>query len=50
MRSITIFTVNPFDVKNFDYILLIRKLDNGHWEVGVYIDDVFLIISERIVC
>ncbi len=39
-RSITTFTIDPFDAKDFDDALSIRKLDNGNWEVGVHIADV----------
>ncbi len=39
-RPITTFTIDPFDAKDFDDALSIRKLDNGHWEVGVHIADV----------
>jgi len=40
MRTITTFTVDPRDAKDFDDALSIRKLDNGLWEVGVHIADV----------
>jgi len=40
MRKITTFTVDPRDAKDFDDALSLRKLDNGHWEVGVHIADV----------
>ncbi|MFM2016388.1 MAG: ribonuclease [Bacteroidota bacterium] len=39
-RSITTFTIDPFDAKDFDDALSIRKLDDGKWEVGVHIADV----------
>ena len=39
-RNITTFTIDPKDAKDFDDALSIRKLDNGHWEVGVHIADV----------
>ena len=39
-RPITTFTIDPFDAKDFDDALSIRKLDNGHWEVGIHIADV----------
>jgi ribonuclease R len=39
-RRVTTFTIDPHDAKDFDDALSLRKLDNGHWEVGVHIADV----------
>lgn len=39
-RNITTFTIDPKDAKDFDDALSIRKLENGHWEIGVHIADV----------
>jgi ribonuclease R len=39
-RKITTFTIDPFDAKDFDDALSVRKLENGNWEVGVHIADV----------
>ncbi len=39
-RGITTFTIDPADAKDFDDALSYRKLDNGHYEVGVHIADV----------
>jgi ribonuclease R len=39
-RTTTTFTIDPFDAKDFDDALSIKKLDNGHWEIGVHIADV----------
>ena len=39
-RKITTFTIDPFDAKDFDDALSIRKLENGRWEVGIHIADV----------
>jgi ribonuclease R len=39
-RSITTFTIDPADAKDFDDALSIRKLENGNWETGVHIADV----------
>lgn len=39
-RDILTFTIDPVDAKDFDDALSIRKLENGHWEVGVHIADV----------
>lgn len=40
MRGVTTFTIDPKDAKDFDDALSIRKLPNGHYEVGVHIADV----------
>ncbi len=39
-RSVTTFTIDPRDAKDFDDALSIRQLANGNWEVGVHIADV----------
>lgn len=39
-REILTFTIDPFDAKDFDDAISVRKLENGHWEVGVHIADV----------
>lgn len=39
-RKIFTITIDPVDAKDFDDALSLRKLDNGHWEVGVHIADV----------
>jgi ribonuclease R len=39
-RSISTFTIDPFDAKDFDDALSIRPLENGNWEVGIHIADV----------
>jgi len=39
-RSVTTFTIDPYDAKDFDDALSIQKLKNGFWEVGVHIADV----------
>ena len=39
-RGVTTFTIDPRDAKDFDDALSIRKMKNGHWEVGVHIADV----------
>ncbi len=39
-RSITTFTVDPADAKDFDDALSIREVEKGVWEVGVHIADV----------
>jgi len=40
MRSVTTFTIDPKDAKDFDDALSIRKLESGNWEIGVHIADV----------
>ncbi|GAB4138647.1 MAG: ribonuclease R [Bacteroidia bacterium] len=40
MRSVTTFTIDPFDAKDFDDALSVQKLENGNWEIGVHIADV----------
>ena len=39
-RSVTTFTIDPADAKDFDDALSIRKVEDGLWEVGVHIADV----------
>ncbi len=39
-RSVTTFTIDPFDAKDFDDALSIKKLESGFWEIGVHIADV----------
>ena len=39
-RSITTFTIDPVDAKDFDDALSFRKLENGRYEIGVHIADV----------
>ncbi len=39
-RDVTTFTIDPEDAKDFDDAISFRKLENGHYEVGVHIADV----------
>ncbi len=39
-RTVTTFTIDPHDAKDFDDALSIQKLPNGNWEIGVHIADV----------
>lgn len=39
-RNKTVFTIDPFDAKDFDDALSIEKLPNGNFYIGVHIADV----------
>lgn len=39
-RSVTTFTIDPADAKDFDDALSVRKVKDGVWEIGVHIADV----------
>lgn len=39
-RDVATFTIDPLDAKDFDDAISFKKLDNGHFEVGVHIADV----------
>ena len=39
-RDVFTITIDPADAKDFDDAISLRKLPNGHWEVGVHIADV----------
>ena len=40
VRNIPTITIDPDDAKDLDDALSLRKLENGHWEVGIHIADV----------
>lgn len=40
MRGTTTFTIDPEDAKDFDDAISFKKLDNGHYEIGIHIADV----------
>ncbi len=40
IRDWTVFTIDPFDAKDFDDALSIEVLENGNWYLGVHIADV----------
>lgn len=39
-RDVTTFTIDPYDAKDFDDALSVKKLENGNVEVGIHIADV----------
>lgn len=39
-RDVLTFTIDPYDAKDFDDALSLKKLENGNWEIGVHIADV----------
>ena len=39
-RAVPTFTIDPINAKDFDDALSVRRLDNGHIEVGIHIADV----------
>jgi ribonuclease R len=39
-RNVFTITIDPADAKDFDDAISLRKMPNGHWEVGVHIADV----------
>ncbi|MBI3501603.1 MAG: ribonuclease R [Bacteroidetes bacterium] len=45
-RNVTTFTIDPFDAKDFDDAISVRKLENGFWEIGVHIADVAHYLKE----
>jgi ribonuclease R len=40
LSSETICTIDPDDAKDYDDAISLKKLSNGHWELGVHIADV----------
>jgi ribonuclease R/exosome complex exonuclease DIS3/RRP44 len=46
MRDVLTFTIDPRDAKDFDDALSFRKLENGHYEIGIHIADVSHYVQE----
>ncbi len=49
IRSIPTLTIDPEDAKDLDDALSVRRLENGHWEVGIHIADVSHYVRPRTV-
>ena len=41
-----IVTIDPFDARDFDDAISLKKDDNGHWQLGVHIADVSYFVEE----
>lgn len=46
-REVLTFTIDPLDAKDFDDAISFKKLDNGHFEIGVHIADVGHYVKEK---
>ncbi|XP_060521982.1 DIS3-like exonuclease 2 [Cylas formicarius] len=46
LRKECVFTIDPFTAKDLDDALSVKKLDNGHYEVGVHISDASYYLPE----
>lgn len=47
VRAIPTLTIDPDDAKDLDDALSVRRLENGHWEVGIHIADVSHYVTPR---
>lgn len=45
-RTVTTFTIDPRDAKDFDDAISVKKLENGNFEIGVHIADVSYFVPE----
>ncbi len=46
LRQETVFTIDPVDAKDFDDAVSLKKLKNGHYQLGVHIADVSYFVPE----
>lgn len=46
MRETLTYTIDPADAKDFDDALSFKKLENGHYEIGIHIADVSHYVKE----
>jgi ribonuclease R len=44
-RQVTTFTIDPYDAKDFDDALSLKKTGNNEWQIGVHIADVTHYVS-----
>ena len=47
IRHITTFTIDPFDAKDFDDALSIKKIEDDLYEIGIHIADVSHFVKEN---
>lgn len=46
LREEIVFTIDPVDAKDFDDAVSLKKLENGHYQLGVHIADVSYFVPE----
>ncbi len=46
IRETLTFTIDPVDAKDFDDAISIKKMKNGHYEIGIHIADVAYYLEE----
>lgn len=47
LRDKGVFTIDPFDAKDFDDALHLKKMDNGNFEIGIHIADVSHFVTPK---